>query len=132
MDWSLDPSPSAPGAVRRQVRAVLSDWELDDQQTEDVVLVINELVANVVDHAGTRMTVTIDHSCGVALVAVADLSDVQPHLQPSSTRAVRGRGLQLVDALSKRWGITPASSGPGKTVWAEIAHQSSTTLRAAE
>jgi sigma-B regulation protein RsbU (phosphoserine phosphatase) len=100
---------------------ILTSWEIGDEYAEDVQLVISELVANVVDHAATAMTVTIDRYRDVVVIAVSDASDGQPRLQPLDDQARRGRGLQLVNALCVRWGTTPARPGPGKTVWAEIA-----------
>ena len=40
-------------------------------------------------------------------------------LQPLDLRAVRGRGLQLVDAVAQAWGCD--TRGRGKRVWAELA-----------
>jgi anti-sigma regulatory factor (Ser/Thr protein kinase) len=121
VSWSLDPTPGAPGRVRRWVRTILTSWNIGVDHAEDVVLVITELVANVVDHAATRMTVTINRGPGVVSVAVSDGSNLLPRLQPLSSQAARGRGLQLIDALSVRWGTTPLRPGPGKLVWAQIA-----------
>jgi anti-sigma regulatory factor (Ser/Thr protein kinase) len=118
--WSFDPIPAAPGAIRRRAQTVLTGWGIADEPTEDVLLVLSELVANVVDHARTRMTVTIEHLAGFVLIAVTDASDEPPRQQPHSIHAARGRGLQLVAALSLRWDTIPAIPGPGKTVWAEI------------
>jgi anti-sigma regulatory factor (Ser/Thr protein kinase) len=117
----LEPTPAAPGVARRRVRTILTGWEIGDEYAEDVLLVISELVANVVDHAGTAMTVTLDQHQGVVLITVSDAGDGRPRLQPLDDQARRGRGLQLVDALCVRWGTTPVGSGPGKTVWAEVA-----------
>ena len=116
-----DPTPGAPGRVRRWVRTILMSWNIGADRAEDVVLVISELVANVVDHAATRMTVTIDQAPGVVSIAVSDASNRQPRLQPLNSQATRGRGLQLVDALCVRWGTVPRRPGPGKLVWAHIA-----------
>jgi phosphoserine phosphatase RsbU/P len=117
----MEPTPAAPGAARKRARTLLAGWEIGDEYAEDVLLVITELVANVVDHAGTAMTVTIDQYRDTVLIAVSDGGDSPPRLQPLDDRARRGRGLQLVDALCVRWGTTPVRSGQGKTVWAEIA-----------
>jgi hypothetical protein len=69
---------------------------------------------------GLQRTVAITPAAGVVLVIVSDQSDQRPHLQPRDTRAQRGRGLQLVDALSRRWDTAACMPGPGKSVWAEI------------
>ena len=75
VSWSLDPTPGAPGRIRRWVRAILMSWNIGADGAEDVLLVISELVANVVDHAATRMTVTIDQAPGVVSIAVSDASN---------------------------------------------------------
>jgi phosphoserine phosphatase RsbU/P len=49
---------------------------------------------------------------------VRDESIAEPQLQPVDLQAARGRGLQFVDALARRWSWTADASG--KTVWAEI------------
>jgi hypothetical protein len=53
------------------------------------------------------------------LVEVRDESLAEPRLQPVDVQAARGRGLQFVEALARRWSWT--ADGSGKTVWAEIA-----------
>jgi len=49
------------------------------------------------------MTITIEHVTGFVLVAVTDGSNAPPRQQPHDIHAARGRGLQLVAALSRRW-----------------------------
>jgi hypothetical protein len=52
------------------------------------------------------------------LVEVRDESPKQPQLRPVDPSSARGRGMQLVQALSARWGTAP--DGRGKVVWAEL------------
>jgi hypothetical protein len=51
-------------------------------------------------------------------VEVRDAAAGPPRLQPHDPLRIRGRGLQLVDALATRWGWT--GDPPGKVVWAEV------------
>ena len=52
------------------------------------------------------------------MVEVHDESPARPQLRPVDPSSARGRGMQLVQALSIRWGTEP---GPlGKVVWAEL------------
>jgi serine/threonine-protein kinase RsbW len=43
--------PTAAGAIRKPLRDWLSRWEWRDDDLDDVVLAVDEAVANVVDHA---------------------------------------------------------------------------------
>lgn len=52
---------------------------------------------------------------------VDDSSPVPPGLDHSTIRPSRGRGLVIVDRLSKDWGVIP--NVVGKTVWAEVSCQ---------
>ena len=102
--------------VRRRVRAVLAARNIDIHRMDDALLVVEELVANVVDHARTDFRLTVELSEPVLRLAVRDTSPHVPRLRPHTVRAVRGRGLQLVAALSAQWGWEQHDDG--KTVWA--------------
>jgi anti-sigma regulatory factor (Ser/Thr protein kinase) len=115
---TYEPDPAVAGRIRHGVRTVLADWGVGEGAVDDAVLVVEELVANVVDHAHTRFELTVLLSDDVLRVAVRDRSDRPPRLRPVNTRALRGRGLQMVARLSRRWGCDPHRTG--KTVWAEL------------
>ncbi len=85
---------------------------------EAASLLLSELVTNSIVHARTDVEVRLiadDH------MVRAEVSDGNPTV-PSSRRARElagtGRGLQLIDQLSTRWGVS--SSDVGKTVWFEL------------
>ncbi len=87
----------------------------------DAELVVTELVANAVRHAGTEITVrlaALKNTPGGVRAEVSDGS--QRPVRPRHANALEesGRGLFLVDRLSSRWGADATSNG--KTVWAEI------------
>jgi anti-sigma regulatory factor (Ser/Thr protein kinase) len=117
--WSFSPEPTVPGNARQRLAYVLAGWGVNSDRADDALLVVNELLANAVEHARTPLILTV--SCtGTALrVEVRDESVAEPRLQPVDLQAPRGRGLQFVDALTRRWSWTADASG--KTVWAEIA-----------
>jgi anti-sigma regulatory factor (Ser/Thr protein kinase) len=106
------------GKVRRWAESVLGNLHEDDLL--DVLLVITELVSNVYDHARFPARLKLRKStkpCTVSIVT-EDASPTLPQLQPSSPGSVRGRGLVMVDKLSKKWGV--ARRAMGKCVWAVV------------
>src|SRR5512147_189647 len=48
---ALEHRPEAAGAARAITRAVLEDWDVDQDSAESVLLVVSELVTNAVEHA---------------------------------------------------------------------------------
>ncbi len=89
--------------------------------TDDVRLVVSELVANVLVHARTPMVVSLVGDGMSVLLTVRDGSPAFPVRDTADDDlATSGRGLAIVDALSHDWGVT---RGPGheKAVWASFA-----------
>jgi anti-sigma regulatory factor (Ser/Thr protein kinase) len=121
-DWAsrqrdLPAELGSPGAARAVIRAACLAWDIDDGVCEDAELVASELVANVVDHAGTPCTLTVSVDDEGLLIGVRDFYPCQPpQAQPLDPSSRRGRGLQAVAAVSSRWGVTPFQDG--KSVWA--------------
>ncbi|WP_226368058.1 ATP-binding SpoIIE family protein phosphatase [Pseudonocardia sp. ICBG162] len=105
--------------TRRSAERVLVGWDLAPGTLADAMLVIEELVANVVDHARTAFRLTLVRGRDALRIEVDDEGAGSPLLQPLDLRAVRGRGLQLVDAVAQAWGCD--TRGRGKRVWAELA-----------
>ena len=66
---------------------------------------------------GTPFAVAISHDAnGMMTVEVHDHESTPPVLAPFDPQGQRGRGLQLVDTLSREWGVTMIHDD-GKTVW---------------
>ncbi|MEU4623831.1 ATP-binding protein [Actinoplanes sp. NPDC023801] len=106
----------------RHARDVTTDaclrWDLPEL-IAPASLVVTELVANVVDHAGTMMTLRLSLRPRYLNVAVRDGSHDPPVAAgPASLEASRGRGLLLVTELAYRWGYLPSQDG--KVVWAAL------------
>ncbi|WPB93613.1 ATP-binding protein [Streptomyces malaysiensis] len=119
--------PSSVSVARQSVRTALACWGLEDM-TDDVVLVVSELVTNAVRHARPacappddpgRCRLTLERpDPGTVWVSVADSSGCRIMPRKASDGAEDGRGLAVVTALSARWLVQP--SHIGKTVWAEL------------
>jgi two-component sensor histidine kinase len=83
--------------------------------------VINELLTNAVEHARTPLILTVSFRGTALLVEVRDESVAEPRLQPVDLQAARGRGLQFVDALARRWSWTADGSGKTQTSGSRLA-----------
>ncbi len=111
--------PQAVGVTRRAVRAVLADWEVDDDLVDTALLCLSEVVTNAVIHTGAPSEVRVALGEGVLTLTVRDQGAVGGD-RPDTTEdadlmRVHGRGLQLVDALAARWGFD--LDAVGTTVW---------------
>ena len=109
-----------PGAAR-QARNVVTDacvrWGLP-HLTGPATVVASELVSNVVMHAHTVMTLEVRLRPDYLFVAVFDEGYTVPEQRTNPPDAPGGRGLQLVDILSARWGYRRQRGG--KVVWASF------------
>ncbi|MFI5954592.1 ATP-binding protein [Cryptosporangium sp. NPDC051539] len=118
LDGAHDPTPAATAEIRRAVRALLAQWKIVGTAAEDVLLVVHELVANVVDHAKTPFRLAIRRRGSFVQVSVQDESRRPIVVRPLDPESTRGRGLPMIDAIAARWGCRQGSGG--KTVWAAI------------
>jgi anti-sigma regulatory factor (Ser/Thr protein kinase) len=115
----LPPVPSSVPAARRLVRDVLHTWAAP-QDREDAELLVTELVANVVDHAGgDALTLELTLAGAWLRVGVVDGSAVRPIVREMSHQRERGRGMRLVAEIAQRWGAEDHDGG--KRVWFELA-----------
>lgn len=124
--------PAAVSVSRAFVRQVLGHWKLDDQ-IDDVALMMSELVSNAIKATGFQgdqpklWEITAQHVIAIQLRVVDDAlyaevwdpSLLAPVKQTVTAQAEGGRGLHLVEALAKDWGIYRPPAG-GKIVWARV------------
>ena len=115
---SLGADPRSAGAARRFLAATLTTWK-STFYGDEAVLLLSELVANAALHARTQIGVRIELMPECLRLAVTDGSPQQPLMRHYSDEATTGRGLALVSALARRWGVEPNPDGT-KTVWAEV------------
>ncbi|MDT0438666.1 MULTISPECIES: SpoIIE family protein phosphatase [Streptomyces] len=126
--WSLSSLPQAAGDARKLVREQLTAWGLDDlvMTTE---LLVSELVGNVVRHAKGPVRMRLLRSAEL-VCEVSDGSLTTPRIRRASVTDEGGRGLQLVSALSQRWGTRYTATG--KCIWTEQALSETGTDRAGQ
>ena len=111
---SLPPETGSIPLARRFVDASLPA----SCRTDDVTLLVSELASNAVRHAGSPFTVAVGCDASTVRVEVADASPVLPAPQEPPVEAVTGRGLMIVEALARRWGVETTEAG--KAVWFEV------------
>lgn len=109
--------PASAGRARRFVDATLRNWECAG--IVDVAsLLVSELVANSVLHAGTPVAVVISRNSRRLRIEVQDGDSRVPARKHYSSLATTGRGLMLVERMAADWGVRPTTSGKG--VWFEL------------
>nr|WP_267244719.1 ATP-binding protein [Streptomyces sp. PR69] len=117
----LPSRPESAATARRLAQGVAQrQWMLPPQCSENVVLLVSELVGNAVRHTGARifgLRMRRPRPCWVR-VEVQDPSRGLPCLMPVQPMDISGRGLFLVDKLSDRWGVDLLPRG--KTTWFEM------------
>lgn len=108
----------APREARHAVARFLTSAHLP-QLTDDAELLASELVTNAVRHASGPIDVRAYLRDGYLRLEVAD-SAVDRQVVPRTAHAddEGGRGMELVDKLSARWGWR--STGHSKVVWLDL------------
>ena len=134
LGWTCFPKVATrtPGVDAGSVRAArgftiatLQRWGAADR-TDDVAIVVSELLTNALRHAlpgpsetpprwPVRLGLLQPGLC--VLCAVADPSQQPPVPKEPSHLAETGRGLHIIGALADTWGYTTPSA-TGKVVWA--------------
>jgi hypothetical protein len=107
--------PHAPRAARQLVDEACQAWHLP-HLLFSARLIVSELVANAVQHAGTDIGVTVSRRGQRLHLIVSD----KDHRVPELPARPHGRptigGLHLVQTVAARWGTVPTSDG--KMIWA--------------
>ena len=114
--WRLGSGPGTPGRARVLAGDALTAWGLSAIAWE-VVLLVDELVANAVTHGRgpIELHLRVQDGSGLLWCAVTDASRVPPRRRSVGVDAEDGRGLALVEALAVEhgWYWLPR----GKAVW---------------
>ncbi|WP_081748619.1 ATP-binding protein [Nocardiopsis sp. CNT312] len=125
--WGLEPRPYAVGAAREISSALLREWAMD-HLSGDVSVVVSELVTNAVRHGGPipvpgpgegGIQLSLMRSGGEFICAVRDGGHRWPSRRKPDLVLEGGRGLALVSAFAREWGVIPTPPS-GKFVWAQF------------
>jgi anti-sigma regulatory factor (Ser/Thr protein kinase) len=136
MDVAADPVTAA--TIRRE----FADWlaryfTLDATKTSDVVLAVNEAMANAAEYAyaaaarsgAMHVQADYDRSSATLIVTVADEGAWRAS-DPATKEHKRGRGIPLMHALADQ--VTVDSSQSGTQVRLEWAHVAAAPSRACD
>lgn len=124
--------PRSVTQVRSYARWLLGTWQLESM-ADTVELLVSELVTNAINATGVidegpdesdlvgkvkPIYVCLSLRSETLLIEVWDASSQPPLKRAATDEDENGRGLLLVQALSKEWGCDVLETG-GKTVWCE-------------
>jgi anti-sigma regulatory factor (Ser/Thr protein kinase) len=109
--------------ARRRLVSDLIAADIYDSAICDIALVISELFSNALRHAaplpGSTIRIAWRIDADSVQVSVSDGGGpTAPELGEPTQAATGGRGLRIVEKLSRRWGTSAGDEGT--TVWAEV------------
>jgi anti-sigma regulatory factor (Ser/Thr protein kinase) len=111
------------GAARKRVTSDLRSAGISEPAETDAAIVVSELMSNALRHANPLPGAVIRVGWVLARDHVElEVSDgggpTLPSLSNPGQSATSGRGLGIVEKLSRRWGVR--QDGAEMTVWAEV------------
>ena len=120
-------APASAGEVRRQLGADLASAGLPPAVIGDATLVVSELVGNSVRYATPLPGGVLEVSWtvgpdGIRLQVADGGGPSVPVRHNAGPEDVRGRGLAIVAALARDWGVELGRNGggPTSTIWVEL------------
>ena len=115
--------PSTPFWARRHTRATLHAWQQCPETIETAELLVSEITTNAINASARadpgnlqRISLTLRLLPGRIIIEVFDTSPSPPVLADTGPDTEAGRGLILIQALSKEWGHFFPPAG-GKVVY---------------
>ena len=114
---ALAPVPSSISAARRAVGMLIVDSDPSDEFSFTLRLVVSELMTNAVVHgsAGDEIHLDLTLHRDHAHVSIHNLGAGLEMKKLRLERPNGGRGLEIVAALSERWGFDTGRSGTTMT-----------------
>lgn len=120
--------PAGVGQARRRMREQLRSHGVSDSVVDDAVLILSELLSNACRHGrplgrhsdvgegDVRAAWRVDRTGGLTVEVTDGGGPTRPVPATPSVTARGGRGLNIIGALAKKWGVRDDSSGE-VTVW---------------
>ncbi len=115
----LKSAATEAGAARAFIRSLATPWQLPAPVLDDLELAASELVTNAVIHACGEVHVAVHRLPDGVRLEVEDAGETTPVLRVADHEQTSGRGLAIVAALARAWGVQEEPGG--KRVWALFA-----------
>lgn len=120
----LNHSAAVVPVARRRIREELSGRDFSEQLLDDLEVVVSELLGNSVRHAhpisGGVVLLAWRVRADEIIVWVTDGGGGRAVTPPDSGMlADSGRGLKIIERLTRAWGVTEHAGGL-RTVWAAL------------
>ena len=114
----LPAQPQIVSKARAFVKDMIELWDCEDQDGV-AVLLTSEIVTNAISYGteAIRLELSVTDE-GVLTVETADNHPAFPFVRQQSDTAEGGRGMQIVAALARNWGVRPINQH--KVVWFEV------------
>jgi anti-sigma regulatory factor (Ser/Thr protein kinase) len=118
----VDGDPAAVAGARHFLRQVLRQWGVDDEVVDNAILCLSELVTNAVihSHSGCLVRVVLEQRVLTTTILYGGPAHAASVAEVADPLQVHGRGLQVVEALSARWGQQVDAEG-APSVWFQLA-----------
>ncbi|HVE62617.1 MAG TPA: ATP-binding protein [Mycobacteriales bacterium] len=104
--------------ARAVVRATCDQWGVPLEVTDELTLLVSELVTNAILHAASAVRLALIAEQDAVRLEVHDDLATRPAARPVSEGTAGGRGLHIVEAVTSKWGVR--RHGAGKCIWAEV------------
>jgi anti-sigma regulatory factor (Ser/Thr protein kinase) len=116
----LDAEAGNVRLVRAWIRSAITRYGCPDP--DDAALAVGELFGNAVRHGpgGQSLAGYCLWPGGARLVVADGGSFAVPEVQPASSTAVGGRGLQVVEAIAEQWGCFSFADVGHLVVWCDL------------
>jgi anti-sigma regulatory factor (Ser/Thr protein kinase) len=113
---NLERDASAVAVARRAVERHF-DGALDGRRISELALIVSELVTNAVVHGRGAITLVLQRDGDIARGEVIDEGGgFENQVRELGPHDIGGRGLVIVEALARRWGIHEGTTH----VWFEL------------
>ncbi|MFC9331992.1 ATP-binding protein [Kitasatospora sp. NPDC057015] len=120
--WALAHAPESAGTARRITRDALGAWGLDEDTTDQALIVVSELVTNAVEHALPPIALHLGRPAPGEVLHI-EVDDGGPAARNSTRTTSRapdehGRGHAIIAVLATAHGHRPGDHGT--TYWADL------------